>query len=43
VSPFREPNLFFGGVAAVRRDPDSGAFGGAGDPRRGGAVVSVEA
>jgi hypothetical protein len=24
VSPFREPNLFFGGVAAVRRDPDSG-------------------
>jgi gamma-glutamyltranspeptidase/glutathione hydrolase len=39
VAPFRELNLFFGGVAAVRRDPDSGALGGAGDPRRGGAAV----
>jgi gamma-glutamyltranspeptidase/glutathione hydrolase len=41
VSPFREPNLFFGGVAAVRRDPGSGALGGAGDPRRGGAAVAA--
>jgi gamma-glutamyltranspeptidase/glutathione hydrolase len=39
VSPFRERNLFFGGVAAVRRDPDTGLLGGAGDPRRGGAAV----
>jgi len=39
VAPFRELNLFFGGVAAVRRDPASGELGGAGDPRRGGAAV----
>lgn len=39
VAPFRERNLFFGGVAAVRRDPASGDLGGAGDPRRGGAAV----
>ena len=32
-------NLFFGGVQAVARDPDSGALGGGGDPRRGGAVA----
>ena len=36
---FRDLNLFFGGVQAVRRDPVSGALTGAGDPRRGGAVV----
>jgi gamma-glutamyltranspeptidase/glutathione hydrolase len=34
-------NLFFGGVQAVARDPESGALGGGGDPRRGGAVVTV--
>jgi gamma-glutamyltranspeptidase/glutathione hydrolase len=40
VSRFGAPNLFFGGVQAVARDPD-GAFGGAGDPRRGGAAIVV--
>jgi gamma-glutamyltranspeptidase / glutathione hydrolase len=39
VSRFRGLNVFFGGVQAVRRDPASGALAGAGDPRRGGAVV----
>lgn len=34
-------NLFFGGVQAVARDPLSGALGGGGDPRRGGAVASA--
>jgi gamma-glutamyltranspeptidase/glutathione hydrolase len=34
-------NLFFGGVQAVARDPVSGALSGGGDPRRGGAVVTV--
>jgi gamma-glutamyltranspeptidase/glutathione hydrolase len=32
-------NWFFGGVHAVARDPDTGAVGGGGDPRRGGAVA----
>jgi gamma-glutamyltranspeptidase/glutathione hydrolase len=36
---FREPNLFFGGAAAVVADPATGALSGAGDPRRGGAAV----
>jgi gamma-glutamyltranspeptidase/glutathione hydrolase len=31
-------NLFFGGVQAVKREPD-GALGGAGDSRRGGAAA----
>ncbi|HEY2054199.1 MAG TPA: gamma-glutamyltransferase [Solirubrobacterales bacterium] len=34
-----EINLFFGGVQAVARDPDTGALSGGGDPRRGGAVA----
>ena len=34
-------NLFFGGVQAVARDPASGALSGGGDPRRGGAVVTI--
>jgi gamma-glutamyltranspeptidase/glutathione hydrolase len=34
-------NLFFGGVQAVARDPDSGALSGGGDPRRGGSVASA--
>ncbi|HEX6752111.1 MAG TPA: gamma-glutamyltransferase [Solirubrobacterales bacterium] len=34
-------NLFFGGVQAVARDPSTGALGGGGDPRRGGAVATV--
>ena len=38
---FRDRNLFFGGVQAIRRDPLSGELTGAGDPRRGGAVATV--
>jgi len=34
-------NLFFGGVQAVARDRTTGALGGGGDPRRGGAVASA--
>src|SRR5436190_4209438 len=39
ISRFRELNLFFGGVHAVRRDPVTGELAGGGDPRRGGSVV----
>jgi gamma-glutamyltranspeptidase/glutathione hydrolase len=39
VAPFRAPNLFFGGVQAIRRDPATGSLSGAADPRRGGAVA----
>jgi len=38
---FRSLNLFFGGCQAVERDPGTGALDGAGDPRRGGAVVTA--
>ena len=31
-----EQNLFFGGVQAVARNPDTGELSGGGDPRRGG-------
>jgi gamma-glutamyltranspeptidase/glutathione hydrolase len=41
ISRFGALNLFFGGVQAVAREPDGG-FGGAGDPRRGGAAIVVE-
>jgi gamma-glutamyltranspeptidase/glutathione hydrolase len=41
ISRFGALNLFFGGVQAVAREPD-GSFGGAGDPRRGGAAIVVE-
>jgi gamma-glutamyltranspeptidase/glutathione hydrolase len=41
IGRFGERNLFFGGVQAVARDPD-GRFGGAGDPRRGGAAIVVD-
>jgi gamma-glutamyltranspeptidase/glutathione hydrolase len=34
-----EINLFFGGVQAVARDPETGELSGGGDPRRGGAVA----
>ena len=34
-----ERNVFFGGVHAVARDPETGALQGGGDPRRGGAVA----
>ena len=39
---FSERNVFFGGAQAVQRQAD-GTLVGAGDPRRGGAAVSVEA
>ena len=42
VSPFREPNLFFGGAQAAARDA-GGGFSGGGDPRRGGASLVVSA
>jgi gamma-glutamyltranspeptidase / glutathione hydrolase len=35
-------NLYFGGAQAVVRDTGSGELSGGGDPRRGGAVVTVE-
>ena len=38
---FREPNLFFGGCQAVERHHETREFSGGGDPRRGGAVVTV--
>jgi len=41
VARFRDRNVFFGGVQAVRRDPASGALTGAGDPRRGGVAVTA--
>ncbi len=41
VQHFRAPNMFFGGVQAVSRDPEDGALCGAGDPRRGGVAVSA--
>jgi gamma-glutamyltranspeptidase/glutathione hydrolase len=41
VQPFRAINVFFGGVQAVEHDPLSGKVTGAGDPRRGGAVVAA--
>jgi len=41
VNPFRSQNVFFGGVQAVERDPATGELTGAGDPRRGGAVVAA--
>ncbi len=40
VVPFRDRNLFFGGVQAVQRDA-TGRFWGGGDPRRGGHAVVV--
>jgi gamma-glutamyltranspeptidase/glutathione hydrolase len=40
VARFRARNLFFGGVQAVERDR-SGSLWGGGDPRRGGAAVTV--
>ncbi len=41
VRRWREANLYFGGVQAAVRDPETGAFSGGGDPRRGGAAVVV--
>jgi gamma-glutamyltranspeptidase / glutathione hydrolase len=36
-----ERNLFFGGVQAVARNPESGELTGGGDPRRGGVATVV--
>ena len=42
VQRFRDRNLYFGGVQAAARDPETGALSGGGDPRRGGAAVVVD-
>jgi gamma-glutamyltranspeptidase/glutathione hydrolase len=39
---WEEANLYFGGVQAVARDPDTGQLSGGGDPRRGGVAVAVD-
>jgi gamma-glutamyltranspeptidase / glutathione hydrolase len=41
VRRWSEQNLFFGGVQAVARDPESGELSGGGDPRRGGVATVV--
>jgi gamma-glutamyltranspeptidase/glutathione hydrolase len=42
VRRWSELNLFFGGVQAVARNPDTGRLTGGGDPRRGGVAVLVD-
>ncbi|HYH60195.1 MAG TPA: gamma-glutamyltransferase [Thermoleophilaceae bacterium] len=39
---WRDKNLYFGGVQAVARHPETGALSGGGDPRRGGVAVVVD-
>jgi gamma-glutamyltranspeptidase/glutathione hydrolase len=39
VDRWTQRNMFFGGVQAVAREPETGELNAAGDPRRGGAVV----
>jgi gamma-glutamyltranspeptidase/glutathione hydrolase len=39
---FAEQSLYFGGVQAAARDPETGVLSGGGDPRRGGAAVVVD-
>ena len=41
VQRWQERNLYFGGVQAVARDPETGELSGGGDPRRGGAALVV--
>ena len=41
VRRWSELNLFFGGVQAVARNPDTGRLTGGGDPRRGGVATVV--
>ena len=41
VRRWSEQNLFFGGVQAVARNPESGELTGGGDPRRGGVATVV--
>jgi gamma-glutamyltranspeptidase/glutathione hydrolase len=43
VRRWAEQNLFFGGVQAVARNPETGELSGGGDPRRGGAATVVSA
>ena len=42
VRRWSELNLFFGGVQAVARHPETGHLTGGGDPRRGGVATVVE-
>jgi gamma-glutamyltranspeptidase/glutathione hydrolase len=42
VQRWQERNLYFGGVQAVARDPETGELSGGGDPRRGGGAVVVD-
>ena len=42
VHRWREKNLYFGGAQAVARDRETGALSGGGDPRRGGAALTVD-
>ena len=41
VRRWAERNLFFGGVQAVARNPETGELTGGGDPRRGGVAMVV--
>jgi gamma-glutamyltranspeptidase/glutathione hydrolase len=41
VRRWEEQNLFFGGVQAVARNPETGELSGGGDPRRGGFAEVV--
>ena len=41
VRRWTEQNLFFGGVQAVARNPETGELSGGGDPRRGGVATVV--
>jgi len=41
VRRWSEQNLFFGGVQAVARNPETGQLTGGGDPRRGGVANVV--
>jgi gamma-glutamyltranspeptidase/glutathione hydrolase len=42
VERWHERNLYFGGVQAVARDPETGELSGGGDPRRGGVAMVVD-
>lgn len=41
IDRWNAPNVYFGGVHAVTRDPATGELAGAGDRRRGGAVATA--
>ena len=41
VRRWEEQNLYFGGVQAVARRPETGELTGGGDPRRGGVAAVV--